>query len=121
MGRAYLLCLSPIGKVLSIVAVHTSNSSRVSLPLAMSMPQNEQSPRKWFKQMLRWVFSCKSRSRNLDMQDARRTSTNVPPINASSLAAQAKKNSPSDGPRVIPDHTGSMDVTTSASTLFLTL
>ena len=55
------------------------------------------------------------------MQDARRTSTNVPPINASFLAAQAKKNSPSDGPRVIPDHTGSMDVTTSASTLFLTL
>ena len=28
VGRAYLLCLSPIGKVLSIVAVHTSNSSR---------------------------------------------------------------------------------------------
>ena len=28
VGRAYLLCLSPIGIVLSIVAVHTSNSSR---------------------------------------------------------------------------------------------
>ena len=80
---------------------------RLSLPLAMSTPpNNEKSPRKWFKHKLRLVLPSKSPSRNLDVPDADALpiSTNVPPINASFLAAQ--ENSPSDGPRIIPDHTG---------------
>ena len=69
----------------------------VSLPLAMSTPpNNERSPRKWFKQKFRSVFSSKSPSRNLD---ALPTSTNVPPINDSFLEAQTRENSPSDADR----------------------
>ena len=50
----------------------------------------------WFKQKFRSVFPSKSpESRNLDVPDAR--PTDIPPINTSFLAAQAKENSPSDG------------------------
>ena len=63
-------------------------------------------PYKWFlclKQKFRSVFSSKSpESLNLDVLDAR--PTDIPPINTSFLAAQAKENSPSDG---TTDHTGS--------------
>ena len=76
--------------------------------LAMSTPpNNERSQKKWFKQKFRSVFSSKSPSRNLDVSDASPTSTNVPPIDTSFLAAQARENSPSDGPRAIADRTGS--------------
>ena len=79
-----------------------------SLPLAMSTPPNkERSQKKWFKQKFRSVFSSKSPSRNLDMPDALPTSTNVPPIDNSFLAAQAMEDSPSNGPRAIADPTGS--------------
>ena len=75
----------------------------VNLSLTMSTPPNdERSSRKWFKQKFRSVFSSKSPSRNLDVQDALSTSTIVPPTNASFLAAQARENSPSD-----TDRTGS--------------
>jgi hypothetical protein len=68
----------------------------LGLPLAMSTPpNNERSPRKWFKQKIRSVFP--SKSRNLDVPDAQHTSTNVPPIDASFIEAQARGNSPSDG------------------------
>ena len=89
----------------STAAFHTGS---LSLPLVMSSPPNNEKPqRKWFKEKFRSVFSSKSPSRNLDVSDARLTSTNVPPINDSFLAAQARENSASDGPRVIADHTGS--------------
>ena len=67
----------------------------ITKPFAMSTPSNnEQSPRKGFKQKFRSVFSSiRSPSRNLEVQS---TSTNVPPIN-----------SPSDGPRIIADRPGS--------------
>ena len=66
-----------------------------SITLAMSTPSNNgRSARKWFKQKLSSVFSSsRSPSRN---SEVRSTSTNVPPIN-----------SPSDGPRIIADRTGS--------------
>ena len=111
--------------LLSIVAVHilvTVLVRYLSLPLGMSTPQNERSPRKWLKKKLRSVFSSESPSRNLGVPDAQSTSTNVPPINnASFLAAQARENFPSDRARVIPDRTGSVNVTTSTSTLSSTL
>ena len=48
-------------------------------------PNNEKSPRKWLNQKFRSAFSSK-----------RSTSTNVPQMN-----------SPSDGPRIVADRTGS--------------
>ena len=66
-------------------------------------PNNEQPPKKSFKQRFRSMFSSKSPSRDLGVPDA---PPNVPPINTSFLTAQARENSPS-GPRVIPDRTGS--------------
>ena len=70
---------------------------QVSSITAMSTPpNNERSPRKWFKQKFRSVFSSsRSSSRSLEGQS---TGTNVPPLN-----------SPfdSDGPRIIADRTGS--------------
>ena len=85
------------------------------------MSNNERSPRKWFKQKFRSIFSSRSPSRNspsrspnrnspsrnLDVPDALPTSTNIPPINASFLATQAKENDPSDEPRIIADRKGS--------------
>ena len=81
----------------------------LSLHLAMSTPpNNERSPRNWFKQNFRSIFSSsKSLSRNLDVPDTRPTSTN---INNSPLAAQTRENySPFqvDGPPVKADCTGS--------------
>ena len=77
-------------------------------PLAMSTPtNNERSPRKWIKQKFGSVFSSsRSPSRNLEVPDARSTD-NIPPIKSSFLATQARGNSPSDGPRIIADRTGS--------------
>ena len=78
----------------------------LSLPIAMSTPpNNERTQRKWFKQKLRSVFSSRSPSHNLDVPDPLPTSTNVPPINASLFEAQARENSPSDGPRITADRT----------------
>ena len=77
------------------------------------MSNNERSPRKWFKQKFRSVFSSRSPSRRrLDLPDALSTSTNIPPINASFLATQAKENDPkendpSDEPCIIADRKGS--------------
>ena len=67
----------------------------ITKPFAMSTPShNERSPKKWFKQKFRSVFSSsRSPSRNLEVQSTR---TNVPSIN-----------SPSDSPRISADRTGS--------------
>ena len=81
----------------------------LSLPLTMSTPPNDERPGKWFKQRFRSLFPSKSPSRNLDGPDASPTSTNVLPIDASSLAVQDRESSPSDRPRVIADHTGSSE------------
>jgi hypothetical protein len=43
----------------------------------------------------------------VDVPDAQPTSADVPQINASFIAAQARENSPSDGPRDIADRRGS--------------
>jgi hypothetical protein len=88
----------------TLVAVH--NRSRALSESASCHVDNERSPWKWFKQKFRSVFSTKSPSRNLDVPDILPTSTNVLPINATFLAAQARENSPSDGPRDIADRTG---------------
>ena len=70
---------------------------------------NEQSPRKWLKEKFRSVFSSRSPSHSrLDvLPNAIPTSTDIPPINASFLAAQAKENFPSKEPRIIADRKGS--------------
>ena len=86
-------CSRPMGLYKQIYT--TCFQPSITKPFAMSTPSNnEQLPRKGFKQKFRSVFSSiRSPSRNLEVQS---TSTNVPPIN-----------SPSDGPRIIADRPGS--------------
>ena len=94
---------------LSISHTITGPVRYLNLLLAMSTPSNnERSPRKWFKQKFRSVFSARSPSRSrLDVPDALPTSTDIPPINPSFLTAQAKENSPSYEPRITADRKGS--------------
>ena len=79
----------------------------------MSTPPNDKrSPKKWLKKKLRSVFTSKSQNRNFDVPDALPTlsgptSANDQAINTSFVAAQARGESPFDGPPVIADRTES--------------
>ena len=93
------------GSLTHISSAITDSVRYPSLPIAMSTPPNNERTQKWFKQKLRSVFSSRSPSHNLDVPDPLPSSTNVPPTKASLFAAQARENSPSDGPRITADRT----------------
>ena len=88
------LCLPRLPVCANLVTVQVWHDLVSSITAMSTPPNNERSPKKWFKQKFSSVFSSsRSPSRSLEGQS---TGTNVPQIK-----------SPSDGPRIIADRPGS--------------